>query len=424
MLSFIKALGVGFQPAGLIEVTGSLDQPGRGWYRIYTYRLEEEAWEEPVRYPGESLALTLFNIGACKDEDLGREVLDRIDQMLQHFEMLGFDLILRICYDTEGKGMVREPSLFSQVKKHIAQLAPILKKHANHIYVYQGLLVGSWGEMHESKFLLPQYLKELMETFLRETDGKVKLSVRKPVQYRIAFSEGQERRQIGFFNDGMLGSGTHLGTFAPETAGRGNWKEPWSQEEEIRFMAPLIDEVPYGGEVLMTPMPLAPENILETLRSLRVSYLNSTHDAALLSEWKRTSFEGMPFFTYVGEHLGYRFLVRSVQGKWGKNMELTVTIENSGFGSCYEDVDTVILGRTDEYAALVTLGTLNGNLKDLHGGKTGSYSGTFRTESLTLRDKGARLQILALLRRKRDGRTIHFAQQETECGLLLGYFTK
>ena len=52
MLSFIKALGVGFQPAGLIEVTGSLDQPGRGWYRIYTYRLEEEAWEEPVRYPG------------------------------------------------------------------------------------------------------------------------------------------------------------------------------------------------------------------------------------------------------------------------------------------------------------------------------------------------------------------------------------
>ena len=424
MLSFIKALGVGFQPAELVEAKEPLDNPGRGWYRIYTYRLEEESWEEPVRYPGESLALTLFNVGACKDEDFSRAVLDRIDQMLERFEMLGFDLILRICYDTEGKGMVREPSLFSQVKKHVAQLAPLLKKHANHIYVYQGLLVGSWGEMHESKFLLPQYLKELTEAFLRETEGKIKLSIRKPVQYRIAFSEGQERKRLGFFNDGMLGSGTHLGTFAPETAGRGNWKEPWSQEEEVKFMAPFIDEVPYGGEVLLPPMPLAPETILETLRILRVSYLNSTHDAALLEEWKQKSYAGTTFFAYVGERLGYRFLIRNIQGKWGKNMELTVTIENSGFGSCYENTEIVILGRADEHASPVTLGTLNGNLKDLHGGKTGAYSGTFSTESFALRDKGSQLQILARLRRKNDGHPLHFAQQETDRGLLLGCFHK
>ena len=424
MLSFIKALGVGFQPAELVEAKEPLDNPGRGWYRIYTYRLEEESWEEPVRYPGECLALALFNVGACKDEDFSRAVLDRIDQMLERFEKLGFDLILRICYDTEGKGMVREPSLFSQVKKHMAQLAPLLKKHANHIYVYQGLLVGSWGEMHESKFLLPQYLKELTEAFLRETEGKIKLSIRKPVQYRIAFSEGQERPRLGYFNDGMLGSGTHLGTFAPETAGRGNWKEPWSQDEEVKFMASFIDEVPYGGEVLMPPMPLAPETILETLRILRVSYLNSTHDAALLEEWKQKNYAGMTFFAYVGEHLGYRFLVQNVQGKWGKNMELTVTIENSGFGSCYEDTEIVILGRADEHASPVTLGTLNGNLKDLHGGKTGVYSGTFSTENFALRDKGSQLQILALLHRKNDGRALHFAQQATDRGLLLGCFHK
>jgi hypothetical protein len=145
MLSFIKALGVGFQPAELVEAKEPLDNPGRGWYRIYTYRLEEESWEEPVRYPGESLALTLFNVGACKDEDFSRAVLDRIDQMLERFEMLGFDLILRICYDTEGKGMVREPSLFSQVKKTCGAACTIIKKACKSHLCLSGLARGKLG---------------------------------------------------------------------------------------------------------------------------------------------------------------------------------------------------------------------------------------------------------------------------------------
>ncbi|MBQ2101805.1 MAG: DUF4874 domain-containing protein [Lachnospiraceae bacterium] len=422
MLSFIKSLRTSFCEAQLAETKAALTNPGRGWYRIYTYRLEDEAWEEPVRYDGESLALVLFNIGAGKDADLTSQALSRIDEMLGRFERLGFDLLLRICYDTEGKGMVREPSLFSQVKKHVAQLAPILKKHAKSIFVYQGLLVGSWGEMHESKFLLPAYLRELAAAFAKETEGCVRIALRKPVQYRIAFAEGVDTKPFGFFNDGILGSESHLGTFGPETAGHGAWTEIWSPQEEITFMRPFIDEVPYGGEVLTPPVDYNPERVKGILRGLRVSYLNSMHDAALLAKWKEEPYQGSNFFAYVGDHLGYRFLVRKVSAKYSKRLELTLEVQNDGFGELYDDIELKVTaihdGKQIRAAAQKPLGSLRG----LHGGESVTLSGIFELSDDIKPDAAHPLTISIRMVRTKDQKEILFAQEYAESGLLLGEF--
>ena len=401
MLSFIRGLGTAFQPATFSEIHGDLENPGRGWYRIYTYRIGEP-WEEPVRYPGECLALALIDIGAFRGSDLTREALAEMEEILERLESLGFDLIVRICYDTEGKGMVREPSLFSQVKKHVEQIASILRKHAGRIYVYQGVLLGNWGEMHESKFLSPAYLLQLAEVFLKETNGEVPLAFRKPVQYRIAFSEAQVRPRIGFFNDGMLGSETHLGTFGPETVGRGAWNEAWSPAEEIGFMAPFVAEVPYGGEAVTAGEELSAMQVVDALCALKVSYLNSVHDAALLARWKEMILDGESLWTYVGERLGYRFLAGKVRAKLGKKLELWLTVENAGFGTLYDDARLVICGRIGEEQPF-GIGTMEGSLRGIPGGEKREFYGAFDAGLLPAKREKEGPKLYVRMERCRDG---------------------
>ncbi|MBP5282894.1 MAG: DUF4874 domain-containing protein [Lachnospiraceae bacterium] len=418
MLSFIKALGGSFQEAQRVESYDVLGNPGRGWYRIYTYHVGEEQYEEPVRYENETLALVLFDISAFRDQDLTEEALMRMSQIMKSFEKLGLDLILRICYDTEGKGMVREPSLFSQVKKHVAQIAEILLEHESSIAVYQGLLIGNWGEMHGSKYLRPDCLKELSEEFLAMTKGRIPLAFRRPVQYRIAFPESYKPQQIGFFNDGMLGSETHLGTFGPETEGRAAWQEPWGVRQELLFLEPFSQEVPYGGEALMPPKDLEAEEYVRTLSELHVSYLNCTYDATLMEKWKQINKDGHSLYDYIGEHLGYRFLVKQVRAKKGsRSLDVSLEIANEGFGCLCEDaVVQIMTGKGD--GADTVLGTLDGSLKAFQGKETRTLKGSFPMDGIL--SQGNTAQIYARILRCRDERLIRFAQKDINGCLMLG----
>lgn len=420
MLSFIKNLNTAFRPYELKPISDRLDNPGRGWYRIYTYHIGSAQVEEPVRYPGESLALVLLDIGNYQAGNLDQEALEQMRGIMNSFVNLGFDLILRICYDTEGKGMVREPSLFSQVRQHISQIAPILKEFAANIYVYQGLLVGNWGEMHESKFLSAKSLKELMEVLLKETEGKVMLSVRKPVQLRTAFSQELilDRRlcaKCGFFNDGILGSDTHLGTFAPATREKGAFDEMWNADDEIAFMDPFLNHVPYGGEVLKGPEKVSPEETEKTLRALRVSYLNSMHDERILSEWKSIPYGDGSFYDQVGMHLGYCFIICDTLIRKGRQRECCVTVENKGYGALYDETEA-FLWLEGEQGPKELLGCFEGNLCGMHYGEKRVLRATFDLSDC--RERAVSIS----MRRKKDHRSILFAQEAVEDRVVLGEF--
>ena len=423
MLSFIKNFGVSFQPNCWEEEDTRVDNPGRGFYRIYTYYPGTVPYEPPVRYEGECLALVLMDIVAFRDRELDFSALNEMRSILSAFRDLGFQMIVRICYDTEGKGMVREPSLFSLVKKHFSQVISVLKEFEEDIYVYQGLLVGNWGEMHESKFLSPKCLQELITLFRQETDGRIPLSIRKPVQLRCAFSENALSQgaggKIGFFNDGILGSQTHLGTFGPETAGKCGWGEMWGTEEEILFMKPFVDEVPYGGEVLFPTEPLKPEQVVKILSKLRVSYLNSTHEERMLTEWKKTSYEGKTLYEYVEEHLGYLLRVRSVGMKLGKRWDCTVEVFNDGFGVLYEEAE-VLLWMRQEGQTPILLGRMEGTLRGITGGESRMLRLAFDRPSCSEKSQHYRLEFLLSIRRMCDQKQIFFAQKSEEAGILLG----
>lgn len=408
-----------------------MENPGRGWYHIYTYEIGSgNPALPPAHYTGESLALVLVNIGLYRDQPLDEKALEEIRGILSSFVQAGMDMILRICYDTKGEGLDREPAVITTVLHHIGQLGPILLEFERQIYVCQGLLVGNWGEMHGSKFVTKNFLVRLYEAFCQASRGKIPLALRRPVQYRMITPEGVERSGLGFFDDAMFSSETHLGTFAQAGQGGTAWEEMWERNREIAFEAPFSAKVPFGGEALAGEQD-SPEKTIEVLRSLQVSYLNSVHDVNCLERWKKMSCpagDGGPqtLYDYIGGHLGYRLLIREASweknrpektGRPGKN-QFRVDVLNTGFAPCYRELEMKIyVEKPDSLKTLTPLGSL------VQAGSKGFPPG----ESVSLfccpdaePEAGARIYIGA--REKDSGKPVHFAQTSEGGGeyLLIG----
>ena len=55
---------------------------------------------------------------------------------------------------------------------------------------------------------------------------------------------------VGLFNDGIFGSDTDLGTFAPADSPSTDWEEPWPLARELDFEGQLSAFVPQCGEAV------------------------------------------------------------------------------------------------------------------------------------------------------------------------------
>ena len=372
-----------FEPLECRESTDMLRNPGRGWYEIHTFRSEEAHVPEVYLNSEDSLVLVRIRIGT-EGEELDGAELNRIDRILSAFSGRR-DMIVRLLYDLDGKGMESEPSLFCRAERHLEQLVPILKKHAPSIYIYQGMLVGSWGEMHTSRFLSKKHLNRLAKWLVDAAGEEFFLAVRRPCQWRMLIPEKsvnrttklsknesqdtQEERKssvlhknvcaqkaygrIGLFNDGILGSDTDLGTYGSEGDSSTEWENAWPAEEEQIFQENLCRYVPNGGEAVYgeDTERQTLEQIVSRLSRMHVSYLNRCHDERVLSYWRGMKWEkpgvwqGMNGFDYIGRHLGYRFVVRQAEMRRcqeeGKAV-LWVTIENVGFSCMYEQAEVFL----------------------------------------------------------------------------------
>ena len=310
MIFFSKKHRASFRQGDLHEAAGNVLNPGRGWYHIYTYALKDgtDCDLPPVLREGEALALVLIDIGGYREQAITEDGLALMDRILGSFAGAGREMILRVVYDTAGRGMEREPSLFSQVRQHLKQIAPLVLKYSSAVFVYQGLLVGSWGEMHTSKFVSQKYLRQLWEDFRTLTEGKVRIALRTPVQCRLVQSrEEMAERGIGCFDDAIFASETHMGTFGTQKKGEAGWEKPWCMEEELLFMEQLARSVPYGGEALSGREGMKAEDTVRSLGLLHVSYLNSVHEESRLKEWRETEYApGISLYDQIGACMGYR----------------------------------------------------------------------------------------------------------------------
>lgn len=349
-------MGAKFSYEPLRERTDELCNPRRGWYEIYSFEIDKEPDFEELQWclrKNQTLALLLWNLGAVRSTFLRGEHLDRVDRTLRFFEDAGKHLIVRFAYDTTGDGLQREPSDFKLILYHISQLGRILKANETGIYVVQGVLIGSWGEMHHTSYGTKEHVRMLVKAMRAAVGSKIVLALRKPVHLRYLSEEDMER--IGLFNDGLFGSDTHLATYGEKPRRVAAWDEMWSAEDEVVYTSRVCERASHGGEVVKGVRTIPFEEVVETMRMLRISYLNYVYDGRLLEKWRKMPvrepgvWQNRTWFDYIGAHLGYRFVITdvTVKNRLGKKSVLEVGVKNTGFAPLYENASVRVYANGD-----------------------------------------------------------------------------
>ncbi len=415
-----------FCPGICRESSQELHDPGRGWYHVYTFRagsgrpVEEEAWlDESCRQ--ERLALALIDIGDYRACGMPGEALHHIGEILEFFRRNGKQVILRFVYDNEGKGMQREPLTVSMVKRHMEQIGGAIRPYMEDILVLQGIFVGNWGEMHGSKFLDRDSMCGLMDALYRATGGRCFLAVRTPAQWRTVVSGSAEpglEERLGLYNDGIFGSETDLGTYGDQTRAQAGENGSWSRAEELDWQEGCMDMTPNGGEILSGQPLTGYRQAAVALGQMHVSYLNSIYHPDQLEHWKRETvaeagcWDGVSGYDYIGRHLGYRFTVRDVTERKGK--ELQVTVENTGFGNLCQEAECFLVTEYGDGRAV-----LRRLAADPREWRCGQES-LLRADISESCAPGSR--IFLTLKRRADGKVIRFANEGADDRILLGGF--
>lgn len=436
-----------FLPREIQKGLQPVNNPGRGWYRLFSFDIGEEInWEQ---WKGslnleDSLVLVMADIGRARDRLLDTGELAQLREVFSFFVQQGKDLIVRIVYDREGFGLRREPGDISLILEHMKQIGPVLAQYADSILVVQGMFVGSWGEMHDSKYLSRKDLRLLANTLWTATDKRCVFAVRRPVQWRMLCGrENSISMQIGLFDDGIFGSDTHLGTFG--LSEKEKWCEPWSAKNELEFEKQQMQRTLNGGEALFGESIEAHE-IIDRLRSMHLCYLNEDYEQKRLEQWKSLYVEekgcyGQSLYEYVSQHMGYCFVVQNAiikrehdknsRVKSGISFVVTAEIDNRGFGNLCQKAHCILEFRMEK--RLLTQTILETDPRTWDSQTMTTISGRIRLpdidskqepeiRSKTEKKEQERIGLYLLIRRVQDDKMICFANADSESGVCLGFF--
>lgn len=362
------AKGAAFRPFHLKEATDCLPNPYRGFYTICRMHADSLILEEkdiPVtEYQpplGHTLVLLEINLQHFRAGDISPEALENVRAAFAHFTDIGISMILRFTYDWDGQGALNEPTSLSIILRHMGQLSPLLISYGPQIYILQGLFIGSWGEMHNTRYASANHLIALMEQLAECSSPHTYIAVRCPNQWRtifrcyspLSFSDMKRndiRTRVGLFNDAIMGSETDLGTYGSLSRRVStSYMDKLNRYDEILFQAQLCRFVPNGGEVLHASALNDFKPALRTMTAMRVSYLNSNYDRTVLDKWDGChaglgAFKKLSGLQYIDAHLGYRYalLKREVVCSQ-RGCSVKLNIANNGFSPCYRPVDVHLL---------------------------------------------------------------------------------
>ena len=412
-----------FQKAKFLESSKELGNPGRGWYHIYPFVIQnppEFSLEETRSCildisREENLVLVRIDIGAFQSCEIPKEALETVSDIFHLFRVSQKQMIVRFTYDSKGRGMEKEPQSIDLIKKHMEQLGEVICKFATDILILQGIFVGSWGEMHHSKFLTVSDMSELICSLYRAVRGECYLAVRTPEQWRnitdYKRAEQGLKKRMGLFNDGIFGSSTDLGTYREGT-----------REKELMWQKYFADSAPNGGEVIAGERPVGYRQAAEEMQSMHLSYLNSSYQQRQLDHWKNERVEepgcwkGLSGYEDIGRHLGSRFVICRVRVSRRRVSQryLEVVIENHGFSGFYEEAELFLI--IEENTGKTVLRNIKMNDSEWKSEKRIvlwiplSDIETEATES----------KVFFQMRRKRDHKVIRFANEGADDRVLLG----
>jgi len=366
------------------ETLENFENPERGFYRPVYIRYKEDN-NKPINITHNLVHLRL-DIGAFskvvngkQDIPLTQDMLEAFNQTLKSIKANGGTAIVRFAYTYEGKKNM-EPSI-DMILTHIKQVCPILTQNQEVVAYIELGFFGPWGEMHSSDVCTEENVNQAINVMLENTPKKMKIGVRQPKYYtnwagidRAKLNEnvtieGTDEYRIGLFNDGYLGSESDLGTFA-------------NREIEIQWLEKQALHTLYGGEVVASATQGQPLNTAEYMSKeafrTHTSYLNIEYNNKVIDSWKQeiyngedSLYKGQTGYTYIANHLGYRFVLRKSEiqesVKSNEKLNIDLDIENVGFANLVnKKVVSLVFVKNDEvYEVKTNIDATKWNSKEI-----------------------------------------------------------
>ncbi len=363
-----------WMPLPKTEKAESLNNPYCGLYAIYRFyadsamlQPEGKMVEQISINTAHQLCLVEINLLPYNEMPLSEKAINNIERIFQYFIIQKKQMIVRFVYDWEGKGILNEPKDITIILNHMKQLSLLLKEYTNNIYIVQGLFIGSWGEMHSSRYLSDRNMARLAKQLYECTGENTQIALRCPSFWRMLFQTYKpldaetgytdiQKARFSLFNDGMMASEVDFGTYGDIKAiDSKEYSDKWVREDELKFQSELCNYVSNGGEVINECAYNDPALAISTLREMKVSYLHSEYDEQVLHKWKKSKcgfalWKEKTAYDYITAHLGYRFTLEEVDlslasDKSG-NIKVSIKIINMGFSPCYHKFEVKLIIRT------------------------------------------------------------------------------
>ncbi|MBN1343535.1 MAG: DUF4832 domain-containing protein [Phycisphaerae bacterium] len=352
---------------------------------------------------GLTLAQTYCYLDPFVGKSISDEKLALLHRSLGRARENGLKAVLRFAYerDMDRRG---GPEL-ANILQHIDQLAPIVRKNADVIFVMQAGFVGAWGEWHSSTHQLEKdhaALAAIVDRVLKVLPSDRMTQVRVPKYKRWVLSRpilGGHRvvdaktahttipaARIGFNNDGFLAHNTCGGTW-PEPPHYANPGNP-----EFDTMTAESPYVAVDGELFWADQGGKAEGLRAAIR-LRLHHYSSFSLAHSFSEregkpysiddWMKTPLTAQQIraaklpvsdgyfqdaagrdvartaFEYIRDHLGYRLELRRAafpkEIKPGAEMSVKIDLVNRGFSVIHNPRPVILVlidsqGRVSEWS--------------------------------------------------------------------------
>lgn len=426
------------------ESNKELDNPARGFYSMYAVTVTDAPMDKTVIFSDKfaentGLKLIELNLNNYTFGEIRQPGLENIERIFERLEELNSPCIVRFLYDWDGKNMEIEPASIDIILRHMKQIAPIMNEHKNAVFSTQGLFVGSWGEMHSTRYGSEEDFRLLAETLDEALDSDIYMAVRTPAQWRTIIgtkepeysgeAEGKLSLRLGLFNDGMFGGEFDLGTYGNVDKNQSKaLTDRWNRAEELDFQDVLCKRAPNGGETVGDNEYNDIDNVLGDMQLMHLTYLHKNYDTSVIEKWKNqrisdgTIFDGFTGYDYISEHLGYRLVLSAAAFSYNEEADtadFSAGIRNVGFAPIYMQADTEIVLKGNGIKESIPV---ERDIRELTGGKMHD----------TVEDYGIELELFGMpegtyelyfnVKDIATGRMLEFANEEemTEDGYYLG----
>ena len=354
-IGFYRTVGKHFTPEG--------NTAANSWGNLTHLRMDISAFsDKAVLSVDKTTGDTTFGVS----QPLTQDMLDAFEATLDGVRKRGKTAVVRFAYDPWFNGATKCDPDQSVILQHLRQLGEVYARNTDVITFVELGMYGSWGEMHSSNNGTNANIAEALQTLLACTPPEIKIGVRRPdiVAYWLnvvtdgnnysgfdidsdqfreaATAKGDTLYRVGMYNDGYLGSYSDLGTI-----GMGAANHQMTRDMMVKWLNSYSQHTPYGGELVAnyngghpinTPAYLSEEGFLT-----HTSYLNYEWHQPTILGWKDSIFQGNDAeyygtdgYTYVVNHLGYRFILRNAILDYSASqaeLEINLAIENVGFGN-------------------------------------------------------------------------------------------